>query len=131
MADWSYEDQGLPTDVFQIDSITVTPDPPTPGRDVMIKVLGQLRAVPDAETYVVLAVKLGLIKIHHKRQLLSEFLAEWGASVPTKTGPFTLELSRWLAREIPPAKLKITVDAHTGAEEDAFCLGFTADFSKS
>ncbi|MDY0812405.1 ML domain-containing protein [Kitasatospora purpeofusca] len=130
MAGWSYEDRGLPTDVFLIDSIMVTPDPPRPGLDVAIKVGGQLREVPDTDTYVDITVKLGLIKILQKRQSLSEFLAEWGASMPTKTGPFALELSRSLPREIPPAKFKIRVDGYTGTEEDAFCLEFTADFTK-
>jgi hypothetical protein len=62
---------------------------------------------------------------------LGAHLAEWSASVPTKTGPFTLELSRQLAREIPPAKFNILLNAYTGAEEDAFCLEFTVDFRKS
>lgn len=130
MAGWSYEDRGSPEDVFQIDSIVVAPDPPEPGKDLLIRVSGQLREVPDAETYVEVTVKLGLIKILQKRWLLSELLAEWGASVPTKTGQFTLELSQKLAKEIPRAKFTIRLDAYTGADEDAFCLEFKADFMK-
>ncbi|MFC8824933.1 ML domain-containing protein [Streptomyces sp. NPDC057137] len=130
MARWDYEDRGTPDDVFRIDSIAVNPDPPELAKDLLIKVTGQLSAVPDAETYVDVTVKLGLIKLVQKRQLLSELLAEWGATVPTKTGPFTLELSRKLAKETPPAKFKIRLDGYTGADEEAFCLEFTVGFMK-
>ncbi|MFH9201300.1 ML domain-containing protein [Streptomyces anulatus] len=128
MAGWRYEDRGTPDDVFQIDSIAVAPDPPELAKDLLIKVTGQLSRVPDTETYVDVIVKLGLIKILQKKQLLSELLAEWGASVPTKTGPFTLELSKELAKGTPAAKFTIRLDAYTGADEEAFCLEFNVDF---
>lgn len=128
MAGWSYEDRGTPGDVFEVNSIVVTPDPPEVAEDLLIRVTGQLRQVPDAETYVDITVKLGLIRLSHKQQLLSELLGEWGASVPTKTGPFTLELSRKLAKDTPRGKFTIRADGYTGADEDAFCLEFSVDF---
>ncbi|MFE9258065.1 ML domain-containing protein [Streptomyces sp. NPDC006879] len=98
---------------------------PAGGQRPTDQVSGQLRQVPDAETYVDITVKLGLIKLSHKQQLLSELLGEWGASVPTKTDPFTLELSRKLAKDTPRGKFTIPADGYTGADEDAFCLEFT------
>ncbi len=131
MAGWSYEDRGTPEDIFLFDSIVVTPDPPAPGKELQIRLSGQLNQVPDAETYVDVTVKLGLIKILQKQRLLSDLFAEWGTSVPTETGPFVLELSQKLAREIPQAKFTIRLDAYTGADAEAFCLEFKVNFLKS
>lgn len=85
----------------------------------------------DDEAYVETTVKLGLIKLLQKRQTLKEFFAEWGGSVPSATGPFTVELSKALPREIPRAKFTIRLDAYTGAEEEAFCLELKVNFMAS
>ncbi|KJY28082.1 ML domain-containing protein [Streptomyces sp. NRRL S-495] len=130
MAGWSYEDCGTPEGTLLIRSISVTPDPPRPGQGLTIRVGGDLQKLLDDEAYVEITVKLGLIKVHQKRQTLKEFFAEWGASVPSATGRFDVEFSKTLPREIPAAKFKIRLDAFTGREEDAFCLEFTVDFGQ-
>ncbi|KAF8642278.1 hypothetical protein AX16_009550 [Volvariella volvacea WC 439] len=40
---WSYVDCGLPSDVIQIESISVSPDPPQPGKDLTVRVKGKAK----------------------------------------------------------------------------------------
>ncbi|MEV4430577.1 ML domain-containing protein [Streptomyces sp. R-07] len=131
MASWIYEDRGTPEDALLIGAIKVSPDPPAPGRDLVVQVRGDLQKLLDDEAYVEITMKLGLIKLLQKRNTLKEFFAEWGASVPSETGPFTLEFSKALPREIPSATFTIRLDAYTGGEEDVFCLEFKVNFKTS
>jgi len=76
---------GTPDDVIQIESIQVTPDPPQPGKDLTVRVVGVASEIIQASSnpsfslrrlltrlmqegaYADVTVKLGLVKLLRKR----------------------------------------------------------------
>ncbi|MFD0073671.1 ML domain-containing protein [Streptomyces sp. NPDC127166] len=140
MANWSYEDRGLPTDPLRISSITVTPDPPKPGADAKLTIKGTVQTAIEDGAYYDLTVKLGLIKLLTKRVDLFEELRNgsstsgWSitpdpAGGPVKPGKVELTLAMSpLPREIPRAKFLVEAQAYTADDDDLASLRFQFDF---
>lgn len=139
MTSWSYyTDAGLPTDPLQVESIALTPDPPKPGADLK----GVIKATVTAEitdgAYADVMVKLGLIKLLHKRfDLFAELkkdgspwslTADSGNGAPVTPGRVELTFDGRLPREIPKAKFIVIVRAYTVDEDDLAALDFKVDF---
>ena len=137
MTSWSYEDAGLETDPLQIESITVTPDPPKPGADLKGVIKTTVTAEITDGAYADVVVKLGLVKVLTKRyDLFAELkngsawslTADSGSGAPVKPGPVTLTFNGTLPREIPRAKFNISVRAYTVDDDDLAALNFKVDF---
>ncbi|KAJ7721446.1 hypothetical protein B0H14DRAFT_2642411 [Mycena olivaceomarginata] len=75
MATWSYVDCGLDTDVIQLKSFEISPDPPQPGKDLTITVKGHAAERIGDGAYADVTVKLGVIK------LIQYGNRDWTASV--------------------------------------------------
>ncbi|KAI0280649.1 hypothetical protein BGY98DRAFT_312792 [Russula aff. rugulosa BPL654] len=69
---WSWTDCGFPTDAIQIESISVSPDPPQPGQNLTVTVQASAQEEVEEGAYADVEVKLGLIKLLHKRFDLCE-----------------------------------------------------------
>ncbi|MFF7638414.1 ML domain-containing protein [Kitasatospora sp. NPDC008050] len=138
MAKWSYVNAGSETDRLQIESITVTPDPPKPGADLK----GVIKATVTAEitdgAYAEVTVKLGLVRLLQKRyDLFAELkkdgspwslTADSGGGAPVAPGKVELTFDGSLPREIPRAKFTISVRAYTVDDEDLAALDAQVDF---
>lgn len=140
MTSWSYENVGSETDALQIESITITPDPPRPGAELKGVIKGVVtREVIDG-AFADVTVKLGLIKLVHKQfDLFAELKKEgspWsltadsGNGAPVAPGQVELRFEGSLPREIPRAKFTINVRAFTADEEDLAGLDIKVDFLK-
>ncbi|KIM48128.1 hypothetical protein M413DRAFT_439848 [Hebeloma cylindrosporum] len=129
---WGYEDCGLDTDPIQIDSIEVSPDPPQPGQDLTVKVKAKVTEVIEEGAYADVTVKLGLVKLLHKRFDVCEEARAANASVrcPVQPGPYTVEQTVALPKEIPKAKFTVDVLGYTAEEGDMLCLKLKVDFMK-
>ncbi|KAK3180440.1 hypothetical protein K4F52_008168 [Lecanicillium sp. MT-2017a] len=129
---WSYEDCGAPDDVLQLESISVKPDPPVPGKDVAITVTGTVRDTIADGAYVDLTVKLGLIKILKKELDICEEARKANSTVqcPVVPGKYTVTHTISLSRNIPWARYKIDVGGYTVDDDPLLCAQISVDFTK-
>ncbi|KAJ6514296.1 vacuole protein [Mycena vitilis] len=131
-AGWAYIDCGLPTDPILLRSLEISPDPPVPGKDLTIKVKGRVTEKIEEGAYADVTVKLGLIKLLHKRFDVCEEARNANATVtcPVEEGEYTVEQTVALPKEIPPAKFTVLVRGYTVNDDDMVCLDFKVDFMK-
>ncbi|KAH7911964.1 ML domain-containing protein [Hygrophoropsis aurantiaca] len=127
---WSYANCGLPSDPIQIHSISVSPDPPKPGQDLTVKVVGEATEVVEEGAYADVVVKLGLIKLLQRRFDVCEEARSANASVqcPVTKGEYTVEHTVALPKEIPRAKFTVGVRGYTADDDDLVCLDLKVDF---
>ncbi|KAH9022959.1 ML domain-containing protein [Lactarius pseudohatsudake] len=130
---WRWEDCGSPTDSIQIDSITVSPDPPQPGQDLTVRVIASAQEQVEDGAYADVSVKLGLIKILQKQFDLCEEARNANATVqcPIEKGNYEVEQTVALPKEIPRAKFNVNVQAYTINDDDLFCVKLVVDFMKT
>lgn len=129
MAGWDYTDSGTGGEQFELESISVSPDPPEPGKDLTITIQGKLAQPLQKGAYVELQVKLGLIRLVRKTLDLCAELEKMGVAIPVPAGDFKLVHKVTLPREIPRAKFTIATDAYTVDDEDLFAVAFKVDFA--
>ncbi|KAI9460885.1 ML domain-containing protein [Lactarius psammicola] len=129
---WKYEDCGLPTDPIQIESITVSPDPPKPGQDLTVLVKAQAQEQVQDGAYADVQVKLGLIKILQKQFDLCKEARNANTSVqcPVEKGSYVVEHTVALPKEIPQAKFNVNVQAYTIDDDDLFCVKLEVSFMR-
>ncbi|KIK93650.1 hypothetical protein PAXRUDRAFT_828750 [Paxillus rubicundulus Ve08.2h10] len=129
---WSYTDCGLPSDPVQLKSISLFPDPPKPGQDLTITVVGTAVETIEDGAYADVVVKLGLIKLLTKRFDVCEEARSANASVqcPVEKGDYTVVQTVSLPKEIPQAKFSVSVRGYTKDEDDMLCLDLKVDFMK-
>ncbi|KAJ7038096.1 ML domain-containing protein [Mycena alexandri] len=135
-AGWEYTDCGSPSNPIQIDSIELLPDPPLPGQDLTIKVKALVTETVEEGATADVVVKLGLVKLLQKKFDVCEEARNVNASVscPVQPGPYTVEQTVALPKEIPKgehSKFVVLVRGFTVAEEDMLCLDLKIDFMKS
>ncbi|KAF9229367.1 hypothetical protein BS17DRAFT_798935 [Gyrodon lividus] len=130
---WSYNDCGLATDPIQIDSITLLPDPPKPGQNLTITVVGTAIETIEEGAYADVVVKLGIIKLLSKRFDVCDEARAANASIqcPVEKGDYTVVQTVALPKEIPQAKFSVNVRGYTVDEEAMLCLDLKVDFMKS
>ncbi|KAI9445206.1 ML domain-containing protein [Lactarius indigo] len=129
---WNWEDCGNPTDSIQIDSISVSPDPPKPGQDLTVQVKASAKERVEDGAYADVSVKLGLIKILQKQFDLCEEARKANTSVqcPIEEGSYDVEQTVALPKEIPQAKFNINVQGYTKDDDDLFCVKLVVDFMR-
>ncbi|KAK0233157.1 ML domain-containing protein [Armillaria fumosa] len=129
---WSYKDCGLATDVIQLESIKIKPDPPKPGQDLTVIVKGYVQERIEEGAYADVTVKLGLIKLLQKTFDLCEEARNANASIscPVEPGPYTIKQTVTLPKEIPPSKFSVDILGYTVDDDDLVCLKMTIDFMK-
>ncbi|KAG1864120.1 ML domain-containing protein [Suillus subalutaceus] len=133
MEGWSWSDCGSPTDVIQLKSISLSPDPPKPGQDLTVTVVGTAHERVEVGAYADVVVKLGLIRLLSKRFDVCEEARNANATIqcPVEQGDYTVVETVALPKEIPQAKFTVAVTGHTVDEEDLLCLDLRIDFMKS
>ncbi|MET9672425.1 ML domain-containing protein [Streptomyces sp. NPDC006482] len=139
MTNWSYTNVGLPTDPLQIETVTVTPDPPKPGSEVKLTVKGTAQEAIEDGAFFDVTVKLGLIKLLQKRFDLFQELRNgspddgWSANPdpaggPIKPGDLELTFTLQLPREIPRAKFTLNARGYTAGDDDLAAVDIHVDF---
>ncbi|KAF9015274.1 ML domain-containing protein [Cyathus striatus] len=132
MDGWDWEDCGVESDLVQIDSISVTPDPPKPGQDMTVTVVGSTSVEIEYGAIADVTVKMGLIKLLKKTFDICDEARNANASVqcPVQPGKYTVEQTVSLPKEIPPAKFIVDVQGYTADEENLLCLKLHVDFTR-
>ncbi|EGN92387.1 hypothetical protein SERLA73DRAFT_191259 [Serpula lacrymans var. lacrymans S7.3] len=130
---WEYTNCGLPSDLIQIKSIAVSPDPPQPGQDLTVTVVGTAQDVIEEGAYADVVVKLGLVKLLSKTFDICEEARGANASIqcPVDKGDYTVSHTVALPKEIPRAAFKVSVRGYTADDEDMVCLDLKVNFMKN
>ncbi|KXN89953.1 Phosphatidylglycerol/phosphatidylinositol transfer protein [Leucoagaricus sp. SymC.cos] len=128
---WKYTVCGDGETTVDIQSIEVYPDPPAPGKDLTVTVKARSTEIIEDGAYADVVVKLGRIKLLTKEIDLCEEARKANTSVqcPVTPGPYEVQQSVTLPKEIPRAKFDIHIDAWSfDGENYLFCLDLEADF---
>ncbi|KAG0708943.1 ML domain-containing protein [Suillus ampliporus] len=133
MESWSYSDCGLPSHAIQLKSISVSPDPPKPGQDLTVTVVGTAQERIEEGAYAEVVVKLGLIKLLSKTFDICEEARGANTTIqcPVEEGDYTVVQTVALPKEIPQAKFKVSVRGYTADEDDMLCLDLEVNFMKN
>ncbi|KAJ7655915.1 ML domain-containing protein [Mycena rosella] len=131
-AGWQYVDCGLETDAFHLKSLTVSPDPPVPGKNLTVTVTGDVLQPIQDGAYADITVKLGLIKLIQKTFDVCEEARNANVSVrcPVAKGTYEVKHTVKLPNEIPRAKFTVAVRGYTADDGDMVCLDLFIDFMK-
>ncbi|KAA1468191.1 hypothetical protein DENSPDRAFT_793937 [Dentipellis sp. KUC8613] len=129
---WAWESCGLESDVIQIDSIQVSPDPPKPGKNLTVTVTASASERVEEGAYADVTVKLGLIKLLQKSFDLCEEARKANATIqcPIEEGKYTVVQTVELPKEIPQAKFRVSAVGYTVDDDNLFCVDLVVDFMK-
>ncbi|KAI0257565.1 ML domain-containing protein [Lactifluus subvellereus] len=129
---WSWSDCGLHSDAIQIESISVSPDPPKPGEDLTVTVKAYAQEEVKEGAYADVTVKLGLIKLLQKTYDLCEEArnAQTDVQCPVDRGSYVVQQTVALPKEIPQAKFNINARGYTVDDDDLFCVDLKVDFMR-
>lgn len=132
MEGWSWADCGSPTDVIQLKSISLSPDPPKPGQDLTVTVVGTAQQRVEDGAYANVVVKLGLIRLLTKTFDVCDEARNANATIqcPIEQGDYTVVETVALPKEIPQAKFTVNVNGYTVDDDDMLCLNLNVDFMK-
>ncbi|KAJ3559763.1 hypothetical protein NM688_g134 [Phlebia brevispora] len=127
---WSWKDCGNPTDPVEIKSIEISPDPPKPGEDLTVTVIGEAKERIEEGAYADVTVKVGVIKILQKEFDLCEEArnAHADISCPVEKGTHKVVHTVTLPKEIPKAPFVVNVRGYTDLDDDMVCLDLNIDF---
>ncbi|TFK57200.1 hypothetical protein OE88DRAFT_1730601 [Heliocybe sulcata] len=131
-AGWDYAVCGTSTDVIQIKSIDISPDPPKPGQNMTVNVKAYVQELIEDGAYVDVVVKMGLVKLLSKRFDICDEARKAEASIqcPVDKGDYEVEQVAELPKEIPPGKFVVQVRGYTADEDNMVCVDLNVDFRK-
>ncbi|KAJ6514295.1 ML domain-containing protein [Mycena vitilis] len=127
---WEYDNCGQEGDAVQIQSITVSPDPPQIGKELTVKVdVEVIRTIEEGAVADVL-VKVGRIKLLQKTFDICEEARNANASIscPVEPGSYSIVQSVELPKEVPKLKYVINVRGYTHDEADMACVDLMVQF---
>jgi len=127
---WTWDDCGTPSDIIQIKSIEVSPDPPQPGKDLTVTVVGTSAQEIEEGAYADVTVKLGLIKLLKKQFDICEEARSANATIqcPISAGEHKVVHTVALPKEIPRAKFAVEARGYSVNDDDLMCVKINIDF---
>ncbi|KAI9012895.1 ML domain-containing protein [Gaertneriomyces semiglobifer] len=116
------KDCGLPSDIFHLESFTVSPDPPQRGEDLTVDVKGTLDEAIDKGAFAEVRVRLGLIKLVDTKIDLCDEIHNIDRECPVEEGPLHINHTVKLPREIPPGRYQVNVDVTNFDGKHTACI---------
>ncbi|MEU2120144.1 ML domain-containing protein [Streptomyces sp. NPDC016459] len=142
MTRWEYTDRNDPSDPLQIQSITVTPDPPEAGKTLTAVIKTTLTDVIKEGACADVTVKIGAVKlVSTQYDLFSKLKGDtsdgWSLSAtrgtagePIEEGTVEFTFTKDLSKNTPPGKYTVGVQAYGADEAPLGGFDFTVDFSR-
>ncbi|KAH6895312.1 ML domain-containing protein [Thelonectria olida] len=118
-------------DLVVIDRVDLAPNPPQPGKELVIKASGTVKKTIEKGAYVKIVVKYGLIQLLSTTADLCDEVANVDLECPIKDGYLQITKSVDIPNEIPPGKYTVTADVYTGDDVPITCLTAAVAFSRS
>jgi len=118
-------------DLVQIEKVDLEPNPPSPGKELIIKATGTVKEDIEEGAYIELQVKYGLIRLIKTRADLCEQVQNVDMECPINKGKLEITKTVELPREIPPGKYTVFADVYTKEDLQITCLTATVNFARS
>ncbi|KAB8272712.1 Phosphatidylglycerol/phosphatidylinositol transfer protein [Aspergillus minisclerotigenes] len=109
-------------DILDIKKVDLSPNPPLPGKTLVITASGTLHEKIEEGAYVLLEVKYGLITLLRQTADLCEQLVNVDLKCPLEPGVMTLTKQVDLPKQIPPGKYTVQADVFNSDDEHITCL---------
>ncbi|KAI9167123.1 Phosphatidylglycerol/phosphatidylinositol transfer protein [Paramyrothecium foliicola] len=118
-------------DRVTIERVDLSPNPPKAGQELVIKAKGTVKEPIEKDSYVLLTVKYGLIRLITTKADLCEQIGNVDLECPVEAGELNITKSVDLPKEIPPGKYTVLADVYTADDVQITCLTATVQFSRS
>ncbi|KAE8221669.1 hypothetical protein CF319_g5006 [Tilletia indica] len=127
---WSWRNCGDSSDIVEVHTIEVSPDPPQRGKNMTIHATGKVQKRIEEGAYAMVDVKIGLIRLLHRQIDICEEARQNNAEVqcPVEPNEYDLTQTVTLPSQIPPAKFGVHVSAFDSNDEPLLCLDLSVDF---
>jgi len=125
----TYCEAGHENNILVIDHVNLTPNPPLPGKPLVIEATGEFRETVGEGAYVMLQVKYGLIRLVNTKVDMCEQIENVDLHCPMKKGEAVLTKTVDLPREIPPGKYTVLADVYTEDGRRVTCLTAEIQFT--
>ncbi|TPX30113.1 hypothetical protein SmJEL517_g06246 [Synchytrium microbalum] len=113
---------GTDDDIFTVESIILTPDPPVKGQSLVIEARGYLKEDVVAGSVADVKVKLGLIKLFEQRLDLCEEIKRIDVECPILKGYQVIERTIDLPNELPAGKYNLHLNATNADDLPITCV---------
>ncbi|KAF7595886.1 Phosphatidylglycerol/phosphatidylinositol transfer protein [Aspergillus hancockii] len=110
------------SDILEIKSVDLDPNPPLPGKTLVIKASGTVHEKIEEGAYVLLEVKYGLITLIRQTASLCEQIVNVDLKCPLEKGDMTLTKQVDLPKQIPPGRYTVHADVYTKDDRRITCL---------
>jgi hypothetical protein len=117
-------------DLVTIERVDLSPNPPKAGQQLVIKAKGKVKAPIEKDSYVLLTVKYGLIRLISTKADLCDQIGNVDLECPLEAGEMEISKTVDLPKEIPPGKYTVLADVYTGDDIQVTCLTATVSFSR-
>ncbi|KAI9897014.1 hypothetical protein N3K66_008036 [Trichothecium roseum] len=117
-------------DLVTIESVDLSPNPPKPGKELLIKASGTVKETIEEGAYVLLTVKYGLIRLISTKADLCEQIGNVDLKCPLESGHMDITKSVDIPAEVPPGKYTVLADVYTADDVQVTCLTATVAFSR-
>ncbi|KAL2206464.1 hypothetical protein CC79DRAFT_1369881 [Sarocladium strictum] len=117
-------------DLVTIDKVDLSPNPPQPGKELLIKASGVVKEKIEEGAYVLLTVKYGLIRLISTKASLCEQVGNVDLECPLEEGKVEVTKAVDIPAEIPPGKYTVLADVYTEEGDPITCLTATVSFSR-
>ncbi|OJJ82352.1 ML domain-containing protein [Aspergillus glaucus CBS 516.65] len=107
---------------LDIKSVDLTPNPPLPGKTLVIEAAGTLHERIEEGATVLLEVKYGLITLIRQTADLCEQIENVDLHCPLEKGDMVLKTQVDLPKQIPPGKYSVHADVYNNDEKQVTCL---------
>lgn len=97
---------GRDGDVFEFNSLWLSPDPPERGQPLHFSIQGTLKADIQKGAVVHVRAKLGFIQLMNQDMDLCDEIKKVGRECPLPKGPFLLNHTVDIPKEAPPVSLE-------------------------
>ncbi|KAL7949947.1 putative phosphatidylglycerol/phosphatidylinositol transfer protein precursor [Trichoderma barbatum] len=123
-------DASRDNDLITIQKVDLAPNPPKPGKALLITASGDVKKTVTEGAYVKVTVKYGLIQLLSTTADLCEQLGNVDLSCPLEEGKMTLTKSVDLPSAIPPGTYNVFADVYSADDEKITCLKATVNFPR-
>jgi len=117
-------------DLVVFEKIDVAPNPPKPGKSLLITASAEVKKTITKGAYVKVVVKYGLIQLISTTADLCEQLGNVDLSCPLESGTVTISKSVDLPAAIPPGTYNVYADVYSDDDEQITCLKASINFPR-
>ncbi|KHO00591.1 phosphatidylglycerol / phosphatidylinositol transfer protein [Metarhizium album ARSEF 1941] len=117
-------------DVVQIERVDISPNPPQPGKPLLVSFKGTVSKTITRGAYAKLVVKYGLIRLLATTLDLCEHAERVDLGCPVEAGTLVVTKSIDMPSAIPPGTYNVLADAYTDDDEAISCVKATVNFPR-